>query len=76
VLHNNNLINVTRQPRYVTAVWSPGGQYLSSISSVPFNFRGLGDYAEERRELERYGAAKARADAEISVAEVLSSAGV
>ncbi|TQL18346.1 hypothetical protein [Streptomyces sp. SLBN-134] len=76
VLHNNNLINVTRQPRYVTAVWSPGGQYLSSISSVPFNFRGLGDYAEERRELERYGAAKARADAEISMAEVLSSAGV
>ncbi|MFI8089361.1 hypothetical protein ACIF9R_13745 [Streptomyces sp. NPDC086080] len=76
VRHNNNLINVTRKPRYVTVVWSPGGQFISSISSVPFNFRGLGDYAEERRELERYGAARARADSEISLAELLRSAGL
>ncbi|MGC9378777.1 hypothetical protein [Streptomyces sp. MH13] len=76
VRHNNNLINVTRKPRYVTAVWSPGGSFISSISSFPFNFSGVGDYAEERRELERYGAARARADAEISVAELLASAGV
>ncbi|MFD6903573.1 hypothetical protein [Streptomyces sp. NPDC060077] len=75
VRHNNNLMNVTRKPRYVTAVWSPGGRFISSISSVPFNFHGLGDYAEERRELERYGAARARADTEISVAELLRSAG-
>jgi len=75
VRHNNNLINVTRRPRYVTAVWSPGGDFISSISSVPFNFFGLGDYGEERRELERYGAARARADTEVSLAELLESAG-
>ncbi|WP_159041968.1 hypothetical protein [Streptomyces ambofaciens] len=76
VRHNNNLINVTRKPRYVTAVWSPGGRFISSISSFPFNFSGVGDYGEERRELERYGAARARVDSEISVAELLQSAGV
>ncbi|MFE7646599.1 hypothetical protein [Streptomyces phaeoluteigriseus] len=76
VRHNNNLINVTRKPRYVTAVWAPEGRFISSISSFPFNFAGVGDYREERREMERYGAAGARADAEISVAELLSSAGV
>jgi hypothetical protein len=76
VRHNNNLINVTRKPRYVTAVWSPGGRFISSISSFPFNFSGAGDYGEERRELERYGAASARVDSEISVAELLKSAGV
>ncbi|MBT2415812.1 DUF308 domain-containing protein [Streptomyces sp. ISL-12] len=75
VRHNNNLINVTRKPRYVTAVWSPRGRFISSISSFPFSFSVLGDYAEERRELERYGAARARADAEIAVAELLRSAG-
>ncbi|MFF6995428.1 hypothetical protein ACFY93_10770 [Streptomyces sp. NPDC008313] len=76
VKHNNNLINVTRKPRSVTAVWSPGGRFISSISSLPYNFSGVGDYGEERRELERYGAARARADSEISVAELLRSAGV
>ncbi|MGX1267298.1 hypothetical protein [Streptomyces phaeoluteigriseus] len=76
VRHNNNLINVTRKPRYVTAVWSPGGRFSSSISSLPFNYVGRADYAEERRELERYGAARSRADSEISMAELLRSAGV
>jgi hypothetical protein len=75
VRHNNNLINVTRKPRYVTAVWSPGGRFISSISSVPYRFSGVGDYREERRELQRYGAARSRADSEISVAELLRSAG-
>ncbi|WP_406099827.1 hypothetical protein [Streptomyces sp. NBC_01013] len=76
VRHNDNLINVTRKPRFVTAVWSPSGRFISSISSLPYSFSALGDYGEERRELERYGAARARADAEISVAELLKSAGV
>ncbi|GHH94613.1 hypothetical protein [Streptomyces capillispiralis] len=76
VRHNNNLINVTRKPRYVTSVWSPGGGIISSISSFPFNFVGSADYREERRELERYGTARARADSEISAAELLKSAGV
>lgn len=75
VRHNNNLINVTRKPRYVTAVWSPQGGFISSISSIPFDYYRVGDYGEERRELERYGAAASRADAEISVAELLRSAG-
>ncbi|MFF9488347.1 hypothetical protein [Streptomyces sp. NPDC014676] len=76
VRHNNNLINVTRKPRYVTAVWSPQGRFISSISSFRFDYSGLGDYQEERRELERYGAAKARVDSEVSAAELLGSAGV
>ncbi|MFC9290519.1 Yip1 family protein [Streptomyces sp. NPDC057052] len=76
VRHNNNLINVTRKPRYVTAVWSPTGRFVSSISSFPFNYYGVGDYGEQRRELERYGAATARADSEIPAAELLRSAGV
>ncbi|MFI1418116.1 hypothetical protein ACH4VX_08990 [Streptomyces sp. NPDC020731] len=76
VRHNNNLINVTRKPRYVTAVWSPQGRFISSISSFRFNYSGLGDDQEERRELEGYGAAKARADSEVAVAELLGSAGV
>ncbi|MFH8977017.1 hypothetical protein [Streptomyces sp. NPDC017890] len=76
VRHNNNLINVTRKPRHVTAVWSPDGLFISSISSFAFNYSGVGDYEEERRELERYGAARARADAEVPVAELLASAGV
>lgn len=75
VRHNNNLINVTRKPRYVTAIWSPEGRFISSISSFPFNFFGVGDYEEERRELERYGAARAQANSEISAAELLKSAG-
>ncbi|MEU8652513.1 hypothetical protein [Streptomyces sp. NPDC048737] len=76
VRHNNNLINVTRKPRYVTAVWSPGGRFVSSISSFPFSYGGVGDYREERRELERYGAATVRVDSEVSAAELLRSAGV
>ncbi|MFF7216505.1 hypothetical protein ACFZAU_39245 [Streptomyces sp. NPDC008238] len=75
VRHNNNLINVTRKPRYVTAVWSPGPRFISSISSLPYDYHRAGDYEEERRELERYGAAKDRAVSEISVAELLRSAG-
>ncbi|MFJ2950667.1 Yip1 family protein [Streptomyces sp. NPDC087226] len=76
VRHNNNLINMTRTPRYVTAVWSPGGRFISSISSLAFDYSGPGDYREERRELERYGAAKARTDAEVSMAELMGSAGI
>ncbi|MEU5522806.1 Yip1 family protein [Streptomyces sp. NPDC093250] len=76
VRHNNNLINITRRPRYVTAVWSPGEEFISSISSVPYNYYALGDYWEERREMERYGAAKAKADSEVAVAELLKSAGL
>ncbi|WP_157840761.1 Yip1 family protein [Streptomyces leeuwenhoekii] len=76
VRHNNNLINMTRKPRYVTAVWSPEGRFISSISSFRFDSSGTGDYREERRELERYGATRSRAGSEVSVAELLGSAGI
>jgi hypothetical protein len=38
VRHNNNLINVTRKPRYVIAFWSPGEEPDALISS--FSFKG------------------------------------
>ncbi|MEU1940787.1 Yip1 family protein [Streptomyces coeruleorubidus] len=75
VRHNNNLINVTRNPRYVTAIWSPVRPPISSISA--FHFKGESDFRkEEKRELERYGAAEVHANAEVSLAELLMSSGV
>jgi hypothetical protein len=73
--HNNNLVNVTRKPRYVTAVWSPNGRFISSISSFHFEVGRVGYQREEKRELERYGAARARAGAEVPIAELLRAAG-
>ncbi|MFE5922557.1 Yip1 family protein [Streptomyces sp. NPDC056468] len=74
VRHNNNLINVTRRPRFVTVTWSPDRSPGTSISSFRYwekeEFLG-----EERRELDRYGAATVRADTEVSVAELLGSPG-
>ncbi|MFE5815522.1 Yip1 family protein [Streptomyces sp. NPDC056479] len=75
VRHNNNLINVTRRPRFVTAVWSPGLWFISSISSLRFR-EAKGALREEKRELDRYGAATIRTDAEVPVAELLRSAGL
>lgn len=73
--HNNNLVNVTRKPRYVTAIWSPGRRrIISSISSFTFE-EVRNDPRENKRELDRYGAAKARANAEVPVAELLSPSG-
>ncbi|WP_369271017.1 hypothetical protein AB5J55_14120 [Streptomyces sp. R11] len=74
VRHNNNLINVTRKPRFVKAVWSPGAVPISAISSGQVK-RGQVAYGEVRRELDRYGAARIRAGAEVSVAELLRSSG-
>jgi hypothetical protein len=73
--HNNNLINVTRKPRYVTAIWSPGRRaVISAISSVDYSGESSG-HEEVKRELDRYGAAKASAYSEVSVAELLRSSG-
>jgi hypothetical protein len=71
--HNNNLINVTRKPRFVAAIWAPGFPPFSIISSR--KFKG-GSYKEVRRELDRYGAGRVRADAEVSVAELMRSSGM
>ncbi|WP_194238578.1 Yip1 family protein [Streptomyces spongiae] len=74
--HNNNLINVTRKPRYVTAIWSPGGRnFVSSISSVDYSSYPS-DAKEVKRELDRYGAAKVSANSVVSVAELLRYSGV
>ncbi|CAL9368454.1 hypothetical protein [Streptomyces sp. enrichment culture] len=73
VRHNNNLVNVTRKPRYVTAVWSPRARPLYSISS--YYFKGRVDRSEERRDVDRYGASTAYADTEVPVAELLGAAG-
>lgn len=73
VRHNNNLVNVTRKPRYVTAVWSPGERPIYSIS--PFHFKGAVDRSKERRDVGRYGASTTYADTEIPVAELLEAAG-
>ncbi|GAB2878670.1 hypothetical protein GCM10027074_53630 [Streptomyces deserti] len=72
VRHNNNLVNVTRKPRYVTVIWSPREPPRYSISS--FNFEGRVARSEERRDVDRYGAATAYVDSEVSVAELLRSA--
>lgn len=73
VWHNNNLINVTRKPRYVTAIWQPGVRPISSISSFRFE-EEQGSYSEEKRELDRYGAARVNAHVDVPVAKLLRPA--
>lgn len=71
VRHNDNLVNLTRKPRYVTAIWSPKRDPESFIS--PFDFKGeTGLGRKERRELGRYGVAKAQMSYEVSLAELLA----
>ncbi|WP_328427671.1 Yip1 family protein [Streptomyces sp. NBC_00443] len=73
--HNNNLVNVTRKTRYVTAIWYPGDDDpISSISSFDYGLES-GFEREERRELDRYGATKVRANSAVPVAELLTSSG-
>jgi hypothetical protein len=73
--HNNNLVNVTRKARYVTALWYPGRPPISSISS--FHYGGeSGFQREERRELDRYGATEVHATSAVPVAELQISSGV
>ncbi|MEU2924987.1 Yip1 family protein [Streptomyces sp. NPDC007251] len=69
VRHDNNLVNVTRKPRYVGAQWSPtkGPQY--SISS----YDSAGSSVEETRDEGRYGISTVVASSEVSVAELLKS---
>jgi hypothetical protein len=75
VHHNNNLVNVTHRPRYLTAEWSPTEGPLYSISSF-YDFksgRGSGDLAEERSEEDSFGVSTVDASSEVSVAELLKS---
>ncbi|MGC4980545.1 hypothetical protein ACLQ18_07855 [Streptomyces sp. DT193] len=71
VWHNDNLVNLTRKPRYVTAFWSPGRIPDSLIS--PYDFKGeTGGVQKEKRERGRYGAAQAHMSYEVSLAELLA----
>ncbi|MEV0981614.1 hypothetical protein [Streptomyces sp. NPDC049915] len=70
VRHENNLVNVTRAPLYVTAFWSPRARPVYSISSFHFT-GGWIDNAAQKRELKKFGIATRHADAEVSVAELL-----
>jgi hypothetical protein len=72
VRHNNNLINVTRKPLYVTAFWSPDGSPKYSVSSFHFT-GGWIDKNSEKREVGKFGVATRYADGEVSVAELLGS---
>ncbi|MFF9812615.1 hypothetical protein [Streptomyces sp. NPDC014006] len=70
VRHNNNLVNVTRAPLYVTAFWSPTKRPVYSVSS--FHFAGGSiDYGAQKRELKKFGISTRHATAEVSVAELL-----
>ncbi|MFC8245696.1 hypothetical protein [Streptomyces chartreusis] len=75
VRHNNNLINVTRKPRFLWATWVPGRRPLAAVSSLSHWERRL-SANEVRREQDRYGAARVRAEAEVPVTELLRSAGL
>lgn len=78
VRHNNNMINVTRRPRYVTSVWSAdseGSVAYSSISSFSFNPEDRPDEREEMRELERYGVVSVYGESLIPFAALTNNIG-
>jgi hypothetical protein len=70
VQHNNNVINVTRKPRYVAATWSwDSTDYF--ISSYNFGRREDFDEGETSRESDRYGLISLSANAVVPVAALL-----
>lgn len=79
--HNNNIINVTRRPVYVTSLWgvtpveSHSAAFISSSPNfVPATLRdAVRAQSENKRERERYGVGAVDAQAIVSFAEVLSS---
>ncbi|WP_157852760.1 hypothetical protein RFN58_19715 [Streptomyces iakyrus] len=86
VHHNNNLINVTRRPRYVTAFWGPEATYSHYISSLDLKrktiaayedalFGSAGAQAEWRRERYRYGVGTVETYSETSMSALLIRSG-
>ncbi|WP_206310822.1 hypothetical protein [Streptomyces sp. A1547] len=84
VRYNNNLINVTRKPRYVAAFWSPEedpGVFISSFNfkknkmdmSIYGIYSGL-DATDVAREAERYGLSLVSVNSEVSVKGLLKQA--
>ncbi|SEC88074.1 hypothetical protein SAMN05216532_2681 [Streptomyces sp. 2231.1] len=64
--HDNNLVNVTRKPRFMTALWWPTATPLYFVSTS-CDFRA-GEAAKETR---RYGISTVATFSEVSVAELL-----
>ncbi|CAM5741178.1 hypothetical protein SALBM311S_03159 [Streptomyces alboniger] len=74
VRHNNNMINVTRRPRYVTTWWSVTSEdsnVFSSISSFSFRPKEYIDERDNEREQERYGVTNVFAEAMMPFAALL-----
>ncbi|MFF2403654.1 hypothetical protein [Streptomyces goshikiensis] len=84
VRYNNNLINVTRKPRYVATFWSPEEEPQVFISS--FNFKkkktsepiyGIYEALDENeveKEADRYGLSWVSVNSEVSVKGLLKQA--
>ncbi|MFF8844177.1 hypothetical protein ACF08N_15895 [Streptomyces sp. NPDC015127] len=80
IRHNNNLINVTRRPVYVTSIWSVthDDSYSATFVSSSLDFvpkvapRGVvGAEKENKRERERYGVLTVDAQAVVPFAELV-----
>lgn len=72
VRDNNNLVNVTRRPRYVTAWWGMGEEgsaFDAAVSKTPG--KGIADDAETRRESRRYDLFTVTADTSIPFAAIV-----
>ena len=73
VRHDNNLVNVTRRPRFMTAWWRPTGTPVYFVSTS-YDF-GAGEAAvdpfEVKKETRRYGISTVATFSEVSVAELL-----
>lgn len=82
VSYNNNLINITRQPRYVLAHWSPEVEAEVFVSSYNFKKRGTSIYDAYRQldpkdletERKRYGLWLVSVNSEVSVPGLLKQA--
>ncbi|MFG2134191.1 Yip1 family protein [Streptomyces sp. NPDC048751] len=70
VKHNNNVVNVTRKPRYVAALWSwDSTDYF--VSSYNFGKKEDFDEEETSRERDRYGLMSLTTNAVVPVAALL-----
>ncbi|WP_328427344.1 hypothetical protein [Streptomyces sp. NBC_00443] len=77
VLHNNNMVNVTRRPRYLASFWGPISGFDAFVSSFDFKKNTLNVYregideAEAAREADSYGLGYIRTSSVMSSSEWL-----
>jgi hypothetical protein len=82
VLHNNNMINVTRRPRYVISYYGWNGSSAETQSYIlSYNPREVLHFKkeaaeEDQRERERYGVAQTKATAAVPFTQVLKKSGI